>query len=232
MSEENITSGCNAEDVKAITKRCAESWMKRIRNFAGFLGMILPWIALAGAAIIAKVQPAKIPDDFWSTLSISATYYLTPALAGILTTAAVVLICYKGYDWRDELVATASGIFGLMIVIFPCDCSAADSKIVGFFQLPIAVSNIIHLTSAVIFFILLAINSLFLFTLGESDTKQKKIRNIIYRVCGIGMFCTLFLLVLPIQFPAKIFIVEAIALTFFGVSWLVKGQIFGLLKDK
>ena len=232
MSEENITSGCNAEDVKAITKRCAESWMKRIRNFAGFLGMILPWIALVGAAIVAKAQPAKIPDDFWATLSISATYYLTPALAGILTTAAVVLICYKGYDWRDELVATVSGIFGLMIVIFPCDCSAADSNVVGFFQLPIAVSNVIHLTSAVIFFILLAINSLFLFTLGESDTKQKRIRNIIYKVCGIGMFCTLFLLVLPFEFSAKIFVVEAIALTFFGVSWLVKGQIFGLLKDK
>ena len=232
MSEETMTCSCNAEDVKTITKRCAETWMKRIRNFAGFLGMILPWIALTGAVIYAKAQPTKIPDDFWETLSISATYYLTPALAGILTTAAVVLICYKGYDWRDELVTTISGIFGLMIVIFPCDCSAASSNIVGFFQLPIAISNVIHLASAVIFFILLAINSLFLFTLGESDTKQKRIRNIIYKVCGIGMFCTLFLLVLPIQFSAKIFIVEAIALTFFGVSWLVKGQIFGLLKDK
>ena len=182
--------------------------------------------------IYAKAQPTKIPDDFWETLSISATYYLTPALAGILTTAAVVLMCYKGYDWRDELVTTISGIFGLMIVIFPCDCSAASSNIVGFFQLPIAISNVIHLASAVIFFILLAINSLFLFTLGESDTKQKRIRNIIYKVCGIGMFCTLFLLVLPIQFSAKIFIVEAIALTFFGISWLVKGQIFGLFADK
>lgn len=232
MSEEKITSSCNSEDVKAITKRCAESWMKRIRNFAGFLGMILPWIALVGAAFVAHAQPAKIPDDFWATLSISATYYLTPALAGILTTAAVVLMCYKGYDWRDEIVTTLSGIFGLMIVIFPCDCSAASSNIVGFFQLPIAISNVIHLASAVIFFILLAINSLFLFTLGESDTKQKHIRNIIYKICGIGMFCTLPLLIIPIQFPAKIFIIEAIALTFFGISWLVKGQIFGLLKDK
>ena len=69
-------------------------------------------------------------------------------------------------------------------------------------------------------------------TLGESNTKQKRIRNIIYKVCGIGMFSTLILLVLPITFSAKIFIVEAIALTFFGVSWLVKGQFFGLLADK
>ena len=222
------------EEIK-ITKECAESWLKRIRNFAGFLGMILPWIALIGAAIVAKSKPDIIPDDFWKTLSISATYYLTPALAGILTTAAIVLMCYKGYDRKDELVTTISGIFGLMIVIFPCDCSVAEKvsgNIVGFFQLPINISNIIHTASAVIFFLLLAINSMFLFTLGESNTRQKHIRNFIYKVCGIGMFCTLPLLIIPIDFPAKIFIIEAIALTFFGVSWLVKGQIFGLLADK
>ena len=218
-----------------ITKQCAESWLKRIRNFAGFLGMILPWIALIGAAIISKSKPDIIPEDFWATLSISATYYLTPALAGILTTAAIVLMCYKGYDRKDELVTTISGIFGLMIVIFPCDCSVAQKvsgNIVGFFQLPINISNIIHTAAAVIFFLLLDINSMFLFTLGESNTRQKHIRNFIYKVCGIGMFGTLFLLILPIEFPAKIFVVEAIALTFFGVSWLVKGQIFGLLADK
>ena len=222
------------EEIK-ITKECAESWLKRIRNFAGFLGMILPWIVLIGAAIVAKSKPDIIPDDFWKTLSISATYYLTPALAGILTTAAIVLMCYKGYDRKDELVTTISGIFGLMIVIFPCDCSVAEKvsgNIVGFFQLPINISNIIHTASAVIFFLLLAINSMFLFTLGESNTRQKHIRNFIYKVCGIGMFCTLPLLIIPIDFPAKIFIIEAIALTFFGVSWLVKGQIFGLLADK
>jgi len=222
---------CNCEDEIKITKNCAQSWLKRIRNFAGFLGMILPWIALVGTTIFAKSQPKRIPSDFWETLSISETYYLTPALAGILTTAAVVLMCYKGYDWRDEIVTTLSGIFGLMIVIFPCECPISSST-VGFFQLPANISNIIHTAAAVLFFLLLAINSMFLFTLGESNTKQKHIRNIIYKICGIGMFCTLPLLIIPIQFPAKIFIIETIALTFFGISWLVKGQIFGLLSDK
>lgn len=60
---------------------------------------------------------------------------------------------------------------------------------------------------------------------------MKRVRNIIYRVCGIGMLAALVLMVLPIQFFAKTFIVEAIALTFFGISWLVKGQVFGLFKD-
>lgn len=60
---------------------------------------------------------------------------------------------------------------------------------------------------------------------------MKRVRNIIYRACGVGMLAALVLMVLPIQFFAKTFIVETIALTFFGISWLVKGQVFGLFKD-
>ena len=78
---------------------------------------------------------------------------------------------------------------------------------------------------------LLSINSMFLFTLGKSDTKNKKIKNIIFRVCAVGMIGGLVLIPLPIEFRSKIFISEAIALTFFAVSWLVKSEIFGFLSD-
>ena len=205
-------------------------WLRRIRNLAGFLGMILPWISLIGAIIVSKTT--GVPAEFWPTLSISATYYICPALTGILTAASVVLMCYDGYNLRDNIVTTISGVFGIMIVLFPCACTVSG-EMVGFFQLPVAISNTIHCASACAFFILLSINSLFLFTLGEKEpTKQKKIRNIIYQVCGIGMLCALTLMILPVSFFAKTFIVEAIALTFFGISWLVKGQALGILKDK
>ena len=205
-------------------------WLRRIRNLAGFLGMILPWISLIGAIIVSNTT--GVPAEFWSTLSISSTYYICPALTGILTAASVVLMCYDGYSLRDNIVTTISGVFGIMIVLFPCACTVSG-EMVGFFQLPVAISNTIHCASACAFFILLSINSLFLFTLGEKEpTKQKKIRNIIYRVCGIGMICALILMVLPVSFFAKTFVVEAIALTFFGISWLVKGQVFGILKDE
>jgi len=207
-----------------------KKWLVRIRNCIGFLGMILPWISLIGASIYSAAH--GVPDAFWSELSISATYYICPALTGILTAASIVLMCYSGYDWRDNLITIISGIFGIMIVLFPCACTVAGAT-VGFFQLPVAISNIIHCISACAFFILLSINSLFLFTLGEENpTKQKKIRNIVYRVCGIGMACSLVLMTIPVEFFAKIFIVEALALTFFGVSWLVKAQVFGILKDR
>ena len=203
-----------------------ELWLKRIRNIAGLLGMILPWISLFGAWLAGPFDGA-----FWRNLSISETYYVTPALAGILTAASVVLVCYDGYEKKDNVVTTVSGIFGILIVLFPCDCGVADLK-VGYFQIPSSISNIIHCISAASFFILLSFNSLFLFTLGESDTRQKKMRNIIYKICGIGMIVSLSMVALPFSFPAKTFIVEALALTFFGISWLVKGGFMGILEDK
>ena len=72
-----------AADVETI-------WLKRIRNFIGILGMILPWVSLIGAVLVARTK--GIPDDFWETLSISATYYVTPTLVGILTAASVIPI--------------------------------------------------------------------------------------------------------------------------------------------
>ena len=240
MSNENS----NAENVLKATRKANKIWLKRIRVFAGFLGMLLPWIALLGAYIVSKAQPGTIKPEFWAELSISETYYVTPALAGVLTTAAVILMSYKGYDLIDHIITSISGVFGIMIVLFPCECPIAkDGVLVGFFQLPVEISNTIHCTSAVIFFILLAFNSLFLFTrswykdengnkVNIPQTKQKKIKNIIFRVCGVGMLCGLILVPLKmIEISARVFIAEAIALTFFGVSWLVKGEVFGLLSD-
>jgi len=215
-----------------------ELMYRRIRNVCGFLGMILAWISLIGAIIVSKATPNMLPNNFWSTLSISATYYLTPALAGILTAASIVLMTYDGYTKIDSVITTISGVFGLLIVVFPCNCSIAPDY-VGYFQLPANISNIFHCTSAVIFFGLLSFNSIFLFTkTSESSamTSKKKIRNIIYIICGVGMLGS-FILMLPFfVIPAKTFIVEAISLTFFGISWLVKGNCkvfpFNLLLDK
>lgn len=207
-----------------------ELWNKRIRNYAGLLGGLLPWISLLNAFLFGLTTEA-LSDSFWSNFSISATYYTGPALAGILTAASIVLMCYDGYDRFDSLVTTVAGVFGICIVIFPCDCSIAG-EYTGLFQLPVHVSSLLHCTSAVIFFVLSAFNALFLFTKhdGVMSIKKKK-RNLIYRVCGIGMIITMALMPLPIQFPAKTWWVEMISLTFFATSWLVKGGAFKFLND-
>lgn len=205
-------------------------WQKRICNWAGALGAILPWLSLFGAWLVSLRTP--LPQGFWSDFSISGTYYVTPSLAAILTTAAVVLMCYDGYDKWDSMITTISGVFGLCIVLFPCKC-AVTPEYTGFFQLPSGVSSVLHCTSAVIFFCLLAYNDLFLFTKHNDEvTEKKKQRNIVYKICGVGMLCAMVLMPLPVSFPAKTWWVEMIALTFFGISWLTKGGAIPFLNDK
>ena len=93
-----------------------EKMYLRIRNLCGFLGIILPWLALFSAGIADHPSP-----EWW--WSLSATYYLSPALVGVLVPACIVLISYIGFDWTDNLITTLSGIFGLGIVLFPCKVS-------------------------------------------------------------------------------------------------------------
>lgn len=206
-------------------------WQKRIRNWAGFLGGILPFLSLFGALLFDYVT-GGLTKGFWNDFSISATYYVTPALVGILTAASLVLMCYDGYDLQDSIITTISGVFGLMIVLFPCKCAVAP-EYTGFFQLPAKVSNLIHCFSAVTFFILLAYNDLFLFTKhDDTPTPKKKVRNIVYRICGIGMLSAMILMPLPFHFPAKTWWVETVALFFFAISWLTKGGAFPFLNDE
>lgn len=203
----------------------------RIRNLCGILGVLLPWLALFSANLI---DPHPGEEWWWS---ISATYYQTPALAAILTPASLVMLVYIGYDVWDKIVTTFAGISGLGIVLFPCSVEWLDpSTPVGFFQLPMQVSHTLHCTFAILFFLMLAINSCFLFTqTGKYGmTHRKKVRNIIYRICGFGMagFELLFVVAKVAALPGYLTMVfEIILLNLFGISWLVKGEAFPFLND-
>lgn len=184
----------------------------RLRCTLGWLGMLLPWIV----TILLWAFPP----------SISATYYEAPTITPfmiILGAASFLLISYKGYDLQDDIINTLAGIFGLLICLFPC---GTNLDYVGTFQVPVNISAMIHNIAAVIFFGLLAYNSFFLFTKhGESMTESKKKRNIIYRICGVGMIASFLLMLLP-TFYIKIWLVETIALFFFALSFLTKADYY------
>ena len=188
----------------------------RLRAVLGTLAILLPWIV--------AILNGSIPK------SISATYFsascITPFMI-ILGASSILLICYKGYELIDDIILSLSGVFGLMICLFPTSSPLYET--VGTFQLDAGVSSTIHNISAFIFFGLLSYNSFFLFTKGSSNpTRNKKIRNIIYRVCGVGMLASFLLLLLP-SFYIQIWLVETVALFFFGVSFLTKADIFPFL---
>ena len=199
----------------------------RLRSTLGWLGMLLPWLVL----ILSYIAPEYTGyiDHIIPVDSISATYYISTCVAPfmiILGSAGLLLISYKGYDKQDDIICTLAGIFGLLICIFPCDSSM---KLVGTFALSPTVSGLIHNISAAVFFILLAYNSLFLFTKSSGEmTESKKKRNVIFRVCGIGMVVSLIAIfpVMLLGLWGGTWLVEAVALAFFGISWLTKSNIY------
>ena len=204
----------------------------RIRNLCGLLGILLPWIALFAAAI----TPHQSKEWWWS---ISATYHQSPvALVGVLVPACIVMMSYIGYDWKDNVITTLTGLFGLGIVLFPCNVSwIPDGTPTGFFQIPIEISTKIHTVCAVLFFLCAAINTLCQFTRhGTTMTERKKIRNTIYRICGWGMIGLMGLLVLvTLIFGSPgwfVMVAEVLLLHLFGFAWLVKGEFFPFLNDK
>ena len=211
-----------------------EKMYLRIRNLVGILGVILPFLALFSAGIAEHANETCRQQWWWS---ISATYYLSPALVGVLVPACIVLISYIGYDWTDNLITTLAGLFGLGIVLFPCAVKWIEpGTAVGFFQLPMEASHIIHTVCACLFFLCIALNSLLQFTKhGAVMTEQKVLRNKIYRICGFGMLglMALFALMKLLGAPGwTVMIIEIFLLFLYGFAWLVKGEAFPFLNDK
>lgn len=197
---------------------------KRLRVMIGVLGLLLPWLV----ALITLSWPGSISETYYS-------YFATGTFMIVLGSASLLLVCYDGYSKADDITATIAGCFGIGICIFPMTYALNPDMKTGVFHLPSDISNIFHSASAFIFFGVLAFMSFFLFTKTSGEmTKQKKIKNIIYRVCGVGMIGSFLLMLLNLFSWAPYnltWIVEAIALFFFGVSWIVKADVIPFLKD-
>ena len=196
----------------------------KLRRMLGWLGMLLPWIVV----VLSLCFKYGFPQ------SISATYHVSTCITPfmiILGAAGLLLLTYNGYETIDRVVCSIAGIFALMICLFPTSGGTGN---IGTFNLPQNISSTIHNISAFAFFGLLAFNSLFLFTKTNGTmSATKKKRNVIYKVCGIGMLAS-FLLLIPLwNVSFGIWLVEAIALMFFGISWLTKANCYSwLFKEK
>jgi hypothetical protein len=104
-----------------------------------------------------------------------------------------------------------AGIAGLGVCLFPC--SATTEAFVGTFAIATPTSGLLHNISAAIFFVLLSYNSLFLFTKSSGEkTTNKKRRNVIFIICGIGMAVSL----------AWMPIALILGIGFYGDTWLVE----------
>jgi hypothetical protein len=212
--------------IRGLNKSDIESY-RNLKRAIGILAMLLPLICILGG-FGALGRPAQN--------SISHYYYtnMRDVLVGLLGCVSILLMAYSGYGIIDNVVTWAIGFAGAGVVAFPCPPYALSQTPVGIFQLPQTTSGPIHFTCAAVFFFLLAINSIFLFTMSDKKIpgKKKQIRDAIYVASGVLILLCLATL-LVIKLAARDFynnssialIFETVMLLAFGASWLVKGEI-------
>lgn len=180
------------------------------------------------------------PTDWYK--SISATYYATSnvLMIGFLTAVSIFFFAYKGYDIRDRICSLIEAICCIGIVLFPCNSLFILPYTIGIFQLPGKISNIFHCTFAAVLFLTFGFNLIFLFTLGKDEkTNKKKIRDIIYRTCGIVIWVMCVFQAIttsvwkwyPEWYPNTL-INEIVMLTAFAFAYLVKSEGIAKFNDE
>jgi uncharacterized protein YacL len=144
-------------------------------------------------------------------------------------------LCYGGYDWKDRLVSALAGLFAFGVAFCPADYNVWNSAL-GELQREVTVVGTIHNVSAALLFVTFAIFALFLFRIGDNQlTPQKKIRNRVYLISGMGIVVGLLLTIFTLfylyetnlDFVANnhlIFWLETKCLFWFGLSWLTKSE--------
>lgn len=226
-----------------------------LRKTIGWLGMLLPFILLLVNYFINRTNllnnPLFVntkhslpytPGTAWKA-SISHYYYTTAGeiFTGVLIAVALFLFVYKGYPKKpgekglsDNALTTIAGIAALGVVVFP---TAASNGIKDNLRTFISsdTAGIIHFVAATIFFVALSVLSMVNFRrTGDPATFGKEKEHRIYLICGIAMLSCILLLaiysawlykIINLQKFRPIYVLEAIALIFFGISWLIKGKV-------
>ncbi|MBN2344856.1 MAG: DUF998 domain-containing protein [Candidatus Aminicenantes bacterium] len=206
-----------------------------LRRLIGWLGILLPLICVLGGMLFAGLPCQG---------SISFYYHsnMRDVFIGILGIVSVFLVTYKGEYAIDNIVTWVIGLAGAGVALFPTMGPVGAPVRVGPFLVRAGLADVVHLAAAAVFFLLLALNSIFLFTLsderGSAPGSNKKKRNVVYVCCGaVILLCLALFIVLPkvmgdgsFKEGSAVLILEGVMLLAFGVSWLVKGET--LLKDR
>lgn len=188
-------------------------------------------------------KPYQAQDSFKA--SISHYYYSTVGelFTGVLCAVALFMFCYRGHKLRagekglsDNAMANLTGFFALGVVVFPTGAGGCIGDNMRIF-LSSTYTGYIHFGFASLFFISLALMSMVNFRRTEVRKQFGKLKNHkTYLICGIGMLACLALIFIYSMWIEKmdikwlnsinpVFCLEAIALIFFGTSWLIKGQL-------
>lgn len=199
---------------------------RHVRQALGALGIIFPFVLALGVYMYDGCELQPSISHFYHTI-------MGNVFVGFLCAYAMFLYAYRGYDSRDSRAANLAATLAIITAIVP---TTWQEEYAACTHAPWFTNQIIHLSAAGSFFLVLSYMSIKLFR--ETDqtqqpTPRKRTRNKIYLTCGIGMlFCLVAIAVyfwICSQYPEwkalkLVFWFEALALLLFGISWLVKGE--------
>ena len=197
------------------------------RQLIGVQGVLLPVLVV----IVARFRPTTDLPGTHLLNSISAYYYTgaNAVFVGVLAALSVFLITYRGYandaQSRDRWAARIAGTMAALAAFFPTGSPTPGTRPEWWTE---EVGKL-HLLFAGLLFVSFIYFSLFLFPKTRPGRvlsgRDKKIRNAAYYLCGAGMVgCIMWIIINKYVSGRSIFWPEALALEFFGISWLVKGR--------
>lgn len=206
---------------------------RRLRKAIGWMGMSLPFVL-----ILLSLIPF-----FKTNVQQSISYYyftnLREIFTGVLCAVSLFLIRYKGVDnpvfWKnDDKMTNLAGIMALGVALFPTNPVDCSEKVYTVIPICSDLIGCLHYVFAAVFFIILAIISIVIFTIGQNKDPDIRIRflneNNIYKTCGYAII--IFVILIPVcdalhLFRSSTLILETLALIAFGTSWLIKGRVLG-----
>jgi hypothetical protein len=203
-----------------------------LRQMIGWIGLLMPFAVRLGALIFEGIQ---------STDSISAYYYtgMRDVFVSTMVLGGALLTCYRTPAWHDNVLAIIAGMSAIGIGLFPMSPTFAAEILQKYPEMGEAKC---YINRGLLGFHFLFVGAFFSLTFylvyfrfdaftPQIPTKQKLIRNKIYKLCGAAMlaaFIAIGILALKNK-GASIFWPETVAVVAFAVAWLVKGQT--ILKD-
>lgn len=204
----------------------------------GVIGIALPFALAIGTGVMRLIDK----DAAGFAGSISGYYYtgMGNVFVGGLCAIGVCLGAYCGYEDKDRIAGNFACVFAIGVALFPTSPDGtvtATQKYIGY----------AHYFFAGALFLTLAYFCLNLFTMThptgtpqpkEPLTPEKIKENIMYRIAGWTILVCIALIgvhfVLPdgiqkaLEWLYPVYWLEAIAVVFFGISWLTKSKtVFG-----
>jgi hypothetical protein len=194
------------------------------RTLIGLLGISLPVLDLIAVLLGATELKGTISHFYYSNMR--------DVLTGVLFVTGCFLICYIGPRPLDFLVTTFAGFAALGIALFPCKAFEGDVEPVGTFFFPAGLSDNVHVGCASAFFILIALNAFLFLRRDRGKPAVKAWKRALYVACGTIIVVCLGGLLACMRYKDPYingvlklrFILEAVALAAFSVSWLAKGD--------